>query len=44
MKQKETSTQAVMNRFIETDLTTPIVDGVFAIRKKVDTNFLTAYF
>ena len=33
-----------MNRFIETDLTTPIVDGVFAIRKKVDTNFLTAYF
>ena len=44
MKQKETSTQAAMNRFIETDLTTPIVDGVFAIRKKVDTNFLTTYF
>jgi hypothetical protein len=43
MKQKETSTQAVMNRFIETDLTTLIVDGVFAIRKKVDTNFLTTY-
>jgi hypothetical protein len=33
-----------MNRFIETDLTTPIVDGVLAIRKKVDTNFLTKYF
>jgi len=44
MKQKETSTQAAMNRFIETDLTTPIVDGVLAIRKKVDTNFLTTYF
>jgi hypothetical protein len=44
MKQRETSTQAAMNRFIETDLTTPIVDGVFAIRKKVDTNFLTTYF
>jgi len=44
MKQKETSTQAAMNRFIETDLTTPIVDGVLAIRKKVDTNFLTKYF
>ena len=33
-----------MDRFIETDLTTPIVDGVLAIHKKVDTNFVTTYF
>ena len=33
-----------MNRVFETDLTTPIVDGVLAIRNKVDTNFLAKYF
>jgi hypothetical protein len=37
---QETSKQAAMNRRVGKDLTTPIVDGVLVIRKKVDSGFL----
>jgi hypothetical protein len=37
MKQKEMSKQVTMNPSLDNDLTVTIVDGVFTIRKKVDT-------